>query len=333
MQLIDNRALCLSVRETCDALSFPRSSYCRSKKPLKAKTYKSHRKLNPDERQKVLDILRSDEYMDLSPAQVYNHLLDKGEYVASERTMYRILNENKEVRERRQLTKHPIYKKPELLATGPNQLWSWDITRLRGPNKLEYYHLYVMLDVYSRYVVGWMLAHRESAELAKELVSECYKSQNISPEVLTVHSDRGPAMKAQTLAELFDYLKVTKSHSRPQVSNDNPYSEAQFKTTKYSRTYPDRFGSIEDAKSFCRDFFAWYNQEHYHSGIAMLTPKSVHYGQDRGIISKRNQALSEAFKKNKHRFVNGKPKAKKVPAKVWINKPINKQENQEVITC
>lgn len=322
MNTIDTRHTSLSLLAACNGINFSRSTYYRVKRKSKdVKRNKSPRALTIAERQSVLDVLHEPRFADLPVPQVYAHLIDEGRYLASERTMYRILSDEKEVKERRKLRRHPKYKKPELLATAPNQLWSWDITKLRGPNKLEYYHLYVIIDVFSRYVTGWMIASVESSELAKELISKTCKSQKISPDDLTIHSDRGPSMKSKTVAELLAHLGVIKSHSRPRVSNDNPYSEAHFKTLKYCATYPDRFGSMEDAKAFCRDFFGWYNTEHYHSGISMMTPQSIHFGQAENIRQKRNEALKTAYNHHKERFVMGIPNSKKLAREVWINKP------------
>lgn len=322
MSLIDKRSTCLPVSTACHWICFPKATYYRLKQgPKEAKRRTNPRCLSADERQAVLDLFHDERFLDLAPPQVYNHLLDEGRYIASERTMYRILAANNEVKERRRLRTHPKYKRPELLAKGPNQLWTWDITRLRGPNKLEYYQLYVMLDVYSRYVVGWMLSYKETAELAKNFIDETCKSQDIVRDSLTIHADRGPSMKSKSVADLYAHLGVTKSHSRPRVSNDNPYSESQFKTMKYCLTYPDRFGSIEDANFFCRDFFNWYNNEHYHSGIKMLTPTTVHSGEGEKILLARAKTKIMAFERHKERFVKGCPKPEKLEKEVWINPP------------
>jgi len=277
--------------------------------------------LSEAERQSFLDLAHSLPFVDKSAAEIFYTLLDRGEYMCSIRTMYRILAEHAEVKERRNQLRHPVYKKPELMATAPNQLWSWDITKLRGPSKGVYYHLYVVLDVYSRYVVAWMLASRESEDLAKELLTEAYRKFGIRPGELTTHSDRGSAMKAQTVIDLLATLGVTKSQSRPYVSNDNPYSESQFKTMKYRPQFPGRFGSMEDALAFCRAFFAWYNEEHYHSGICWLTPASVHYGQADRVLAHRHTALTAAFELNPNRFLMGRPKPQTLPLEVWINPP------------
>lgn len=225
------------------------------------------------------------------------------------------------MRERRNQLCHPTYTKPELLATGPNQLWSWDLTKLRGPVKWTYYHLYTILDVFSRYVVGWLIAERESARLAKQLIAETCTKQGIESDQLTLHADRGSSMTSKTVALLLADLGVTKTHSRPHVSNDNPYSESQFKTMKYRPTYPDRFGSIQDARAWARAFFHWYNQEHHHSGLGLLTPATVHYGQAQAVIDQRQQVLRAAYAAHPERFVRGEPKPPSVPTEVWINRP------------
>jgi putative transposase len=269
----------------------------------------------------VLDQLNSERFADQSPLQVYSKLLDEGDYLCSVRTMYRILADNQSSRERRNQLKHPNYQKPELLATGPNEVWSWDITKLKGPETWTYYYLYVILDIYSRCVVGWMLAHRESADLAKQLIETTIEKQKVQPEQLILHSDRGPSMTSHSVAQLLGSLGVTKSHSRPHVSNDNPFSESQFKTMKYRPEFPKRFGCYEDALRFCRQFFDWYNNEHYHSGIGLLTPASLHYGQGEEIIATRKQTLQHAWQNNPERFVGGMPKPASLPKAVWINAP------------
>jgi len=238
--------------------------------------------------------------------------------------MYRILAAELQLRDRRDQLRHPIYKRPELLATGPLQLWSWDITKLRGPAKGLYYQLYVVLDVFSRYVVGWLLATRETDELAQHLLSDSYEKHGILPGQLTVHADRGPSMASLGVAALLERLDVRKSHSRPGVSDDNPYSESQFKTMKYRPDYPDRFGSFEDARAFCRQFFTWYNDENYHSGICWLTPSSVHYGQAEDILAARHKTLTAVYAINPKRFRNGPPRLYTLPAAVWINKPFER---------
>jgi len=279
------------------------------------------RALTGIERTTVLDTLHADRFVDVAPGAVVATLLDEGTYLASERTMYRILAGADEVRERRSQLRHPAYERPELLATGPNELWSWDITKLRGPVKWTYFQLYVILDVFSRYVPGWMVATRESAELARRLIADTARKQAIEPDSLTIHADRGSSMRSRPVALLLADLGIAKSHSRPHVSNDNPYSEAGFKTLKYRPTFPARFGSIEDARAFCADFFAWYNGEHRHSGIAMYTPADVHHGRTVELGQVRAEVLAGAYAAHPERFVRGPSTPASVPAEVWINRP------------
>jgi putative transposase len=235
--------------------------------------------------------------------------------------MYRILHENNEVKERRNILRHPQYKKPELLATAPNQVWSWDITKLKGPVKWSYFYLYVIIDIFSRHVVGWTVASRETAQLARTLIKETCKRQQIDKEQLLIHSDNGSPMTSKVVALLFSDLGVTKSLSRPHVSNDNPFSESHFKTLKYAPTFPERFGSIQDARSFCEKFFDWYNNEHYHSAIALMTPAAVHYGTAQQCNLQRQLVLSKAFSEHPERFVAGHPEVAELPTEVWINQP------------
>jgi putative transposase len=288
------------------------------------------RALSPEEKAIVLEALNSERFCDMAPAAVYATLLDEGGYLCSTRTMYRILADAGQVRERRDQLRHPSYAKPELLATRPNQVWSWDITKLKGPVKWTYYYLYVILDIFSRYVVGWMVAMRESAELAKRLIDETCDKQGIEPGMLNLHADRGSSMKSKPVALLLTDLGVTKTHSRPYTSNDNPYSEAQFKTLKYRPEFPARFGSIEDARFFCQVFFTWYNTAHRHSGIGYMTPESVHYGHAKQITESRQFTLLDAFAAYPERFVNKVPQPPVVPLAVWINKP-EKVRGEEVI--
>lgn len=280
------------------------------------------RALTDIERAAVLDLLHSDRFADVAPAVVVATLLDEGTYHASERTLYRILANAGEVRERRAQLRHPVYARPELLATGPNELWSWDITKLRGPAKWTSYQLYVILDVYSRYVTGWMVAQRESAVLAERLIEATCAKQGIAPGALTVHADRGSSMRSKPVALLLADLGIAKTHSRPHVSNDNPYSEAGFKTLKYRPGFPDRFGSIEDARAFCQGFFAWYNGVHRHSGIAMFTPGDVHHRRTDQLLKARAGVLAGAYAAHPERFVKGPPRPVPVPAEVWINRPV-----------
>ena len=286
------------------------------------------RALSPEERKTVLDHLHGERFQDRSPAAVYATLLDEGHYYCSIRTMHRFLKQQGESRERRDQLDYPAYHKPELLATAPNQLWSWDITKLRGPVKWTYFYLYVILDVFSRYVTGWMVAHRESAvERAAGLIQESCAKQNIQPGQLTLHADRGTSMSSKPVAFLLADLGVTKTHSRPHVSDDNPYSESQFRTLKYRPEFPDRFGCIQDSRAFSQGFFRWYNQEHRHSGLGLLTPAMVHYNQTALILEQRQAVLDAAYRIHPERFVRQAPKPLSVPTQVWINKPLNADEN------
>ena len=310
----------------CAALSVPRASYYRQSKaalaPLVVTTPPpSPRGLSPAERSEVLSVLNAQEHADLAVAQVFALLLDRGIYYCSIRTMYRLLSQNGQVRERRDQLRHPTYKKPELRATGPNQVWSWDITKLLGPEKWTYYYLYVLLDIFSRYVVGWMVASCEAAELDKRLIGEAYERQGIKPGQIVVHADRGTSMTSKAVALLYADLGICQSHSRPHVSNDNPYSEAQFKTCKYRPDFPDRFGSLPDARGYCGPLFHWYNHEHYHSALGLLTPAVVHYGRVNEVLAVRDEALVRAYAAHPERFVRKVPHAKRPPPVAWINPP------------
>jgi len=279
------------------------------------------RALSELERKELHQVLDSEEFVDEAPATVYAKLLDQGVYLASTSTMYRVLHAHDEVRERRRQATHPAAKKPELLATRPNQVYSWDITKLGGPAKWTYYYLYVVLDIYSRYVAGWLLAHAENARLAQVLLADTAAKQGILPGQLTVHADRGSPMTAKPVAFLLATLGVTKSHSRPHVSNDNPYSESQFRTMKYRPEFPDRFGSFQDAHAFCGRFFRWYNDEHRHSGIGFHTPADVHYDRAELVRAQRADVLSAAYAEHPERFVRKLPEPPALPTIVWINEP------------
>jgi len=279
------------------------------------------RALSVAEQAAVLDVLHAPRFRDAAPASVYATLLDEGVYLASERTMYRLLDAAGETRERRDQLVHPTYRKPELLATAPNQVWSWDITKLLGPAKWTYFYLYVILDIFSRYVVGWMVAHREQAALAERLLAETLAKQAIPTGQLTIHADRGSSMTSKPVAFLLADLGVTKTHSRPHVSNDNPYSEAQFKTLKYRPDFPDRFASIEEARAFCQDFFHWYYTDHRHAGIGLLAPDVVHYGQAQAAYDARSQVLAAAYAAHPERFVRHPPRPPQLPVAAWINPP------------
>ena len=333
MQQIAELGPRLGVAPTCLALGIPRATYYRQSKsnrePAKRRPTPV-RALSEPERQTVLEVLHEDRFVDLAPAEVYATLLDEEMYLCSERTMYRLLADAQEVRERRDQLRHPHYAAPELLATRPNEIWSWDITRLLGPVKWTYYYLYVVMDIFSRYVVGWMVTHRESAVLAKQLIATSCERQEIGPEQLTVHADRGSSMTSKSVALLMSDLGITKTHSRPHVSNDNPYSESQFKTMKYRPDFPKRFGSIEHARSFGGDFFPWYNLEHHHVGLGLYTPHDVHYGLAEEKCRKRAAVLADAYAKHPERFPRGLPQPKPVPTAVWINPPADDKEMQRL---
>jgi putative transposase len=322
-----NLGLDVGVRAACRALKLIRSSFYRTKARLVGTLPDVDRRTPPlaltqDEKDKILTTLNSDEFMDQSPRPVFAELLERGRYLCSVRTMYRLLKAAGQSRERRDQVVRPAYTKPELLATCPNQVWSWDITKLKGPVKWSYFYLYVIMDIYSRYVTGWMVAQRESAALAKQLIEETCQKQRIQKDRLTIHADRGSSMTSKPVAFLLADLGITKTHSRPHTSNDNPYSESQFKTLKYRPDFPDRFGSIEDARSFCTSFFPWYNGGHKHSGISFLTPESVHYGRQDEVLAKRDLAMRAAFAVNPMRFKNQMPKPWQAPQAAWINKPM-----------
>ena len=316
----------IGIQAACAAWIVPRSSLYRARAPqgVRSSPKNSARALSQVERIKVREELNSERFQDRSPREVYATLIDEGRYLCSWRSMYRILDENHEVRERRDQLRHPNYVKPELLATAPKQLWSWDITKLWGPSKWTYFYLYVILDVYSRYVVGWMIAERESAVLAQELISQTCARQGVQRGQLTVHADRGSAMTSKPVALLLADLGVTKTHSRPHVSNDNPYSEAQFKTMKYRPDYPTRFGCLQDARAWATEFFDWYNREHHHTGLALLTPADVHFRRAQAVLQKRQAVLQAAYEKTPERFVKGTPHPSPLPKAVWINPPISR---------
>lgn len=311
----------------CRAFAVPRSSFYRRRKPaidrpvVASRRRVVPRRLEAEERAAVLATLNSARFADASAAAVYATLLDEGVYLCSISTMYRILREARQVRERRAQLQRPNYARPELLATRPNQVWSWDITKLRGPSKWMYFQLYVILDIFSRYVVGWLIADRESEALAVELIKQTCAKERIQPGTLTIHADRGSSMKSKPVAFLLADLSVEKTHSRPHVSNDNPYSESQFKTMKYRPEFPDRFASREEARSFGRAFFPWYNHEHRHSGLGLLTPAAVHYGQGPAMTARRAVVLEAAFAGRPERFVRGIPRPPAPPLAAWINRP------------
>jgi putative transposase len=330
--LVSELADVVGVAQACAALEQSRSTYYRRSRPAAPRPNKNRptpaRALGRCEQQKVIEVLHSDRFVDQAPAQVVATLLGQGLYYCSTRTMYRILGSRGEVLERRNQLRHPRYVRPELLATGPNQVWSWDITKLRAVQKWTYYYLYVLLDIFSRYVVGWMLSHRESGELAAELLQQSYHKQDVDPEQLTVHADRGSAPTSKTLKQMMVDLGVKRSHSRPRVSNDNPFSESNFHTVKSRPNYPNRFGCYEDAVSFCQSTFDWYNNEHHHSGIAMLTPAQVHYSHAEQVLAERQRVLDAAHAAHPERFVNGPPQVPSLPQAVWINPPEDKSKSE-----
>ena len=337
MRLVAERGKEWGVARLCAAVGIPRASFYRRQTPppVSARKRPSSRALSAPERQRVLEVLHEPRFVDLAPAEVYATLLDAGQYVCSERTMYRLLATCEEVRERRNQLRHPAYSVPELLAAQPNEVWSWDITKLLGPAKWTYFYLYVILDIFSRYVVGWMVAYRESAALAQRLIEETCTRQGIVPGQLTVHADRGSSMIAKPVALLLADLGVTKTHSRPHVSNDNPFSEAQFKTLKYRPDFPERFGSLQDARAFSVDFFRWYNTEHHHTGIGLLTPHDLHHGLATVRVHQRAATLTAAYVAHPERFPRGIPQPPEVPTAAWINKPIpgSSRQVKEVLYC
>ena len=331
MNVTESLGHTVGVKAACSALTLPRATFYRARSRANGKAkmpagsdrtpYRHPRALSTAERDVILDHLHSQRFVDSAPESVYATLLDEGTYICSPRTMYRILADTNEVRERRNQLQHPNYAKPELLATAPNEVWSWDITKLRGPAKWSYFYLYVILDIFSRYVVGWMIAQSERASLAKRLIDDTCAKEAIEKGQLTVHADRGSSMTSKPVAFLLADLGVTKTHSRPYTSNDNPFSESQFKTLKYRPGFPGRFESIETARAFCRSFFSWYNIEHHHSGIGLLTPHVLHHGLADQVLEQRGLVLNAAHRANPERFVNGPPKPATPPVAVFINPP------------
>jgi len=322
MQTVTELAPRHGVRATCAALGVAPATYYRRRRPrAAARARSSPRALTPTEQQAVLDVLHGERFVDVAPEEVVATLLDEERYLCSARTMYRLLAAHQEVQERRHQRRHPSYAAPELLATRPNELWSWDITKLKGPVKWTYYYLYVILDVFSRYAVGWMVARRESATLAERLIAATCERQGIAPGQLTLHADRGSSMRSKAVALLLADLGVTKTHSRPYTSTDNPYSEALFKTAKYRPAIPERFGSLEHARQLFGPLFAWYNTAHRHSGLALLTPHDVHHGVAEQRLAARAAVLAAAYAAHPERFPRGVPTPGTLPGAVWINKP------------
>ena len=329
-QTVEELTPLVGTRPACRALGAAAATIYRRRRPPEPRPRRLRaapaRALSEHEREAVLAELHSERILDSSPAQVWATLLDEGRYLASERTMYRLLAaRHGGVRERRDQLTHPAYAAPELLATGPNEVWSWDISKLKGPAKWSCFHLYVILDVFSRYCVGWTVQPRESAELAKALIGQAAEQQQIEPGQLTVHADRGTAMTSKPVAFLLADLGVLKTHSRPYTSTDNPYSEAHFKTLKFRPEFPDRFDSIEHARSFCRGFFDWYHHQHRHSGIGLMTPAAVHHGRATQLHAERARVLATAYAATPERFVRRPPTPPELPTAVWINKPTTQE--------
>jgi putative transposase len=325
----------IGVRDACQAVGAAQASYYRRHRhspaperpaPIPHRDRPQPRALSETERLAILAQLHSERFVDLAPAEVWATLVDEGVYLGSVSTFYRLLRQAGEVRERRRQAIHPATVKPELVATAPNQVWSWDITKLRGPAKWTYYYLYVILDIYSRYVVGWMVASRESAALAEVLIRQTCAKQGIGADQLTIHADRGSSMTSKPVAFLLTDLGVTQSHSRPHVSDDNPFSESQFKTLKYRPDFPGQFGSIAAARVHCQTFFGWYNDEHRHTGLGLHVPADVHYGTAEAVRDKRAAVLDEAYLAHPERFVRKPPEPPKLPTGSWINKPDDTEE-------
>lgn len=312
------------MKRACDALQISRASFYRFGQPrqraLRLRQSGAPQALTETEKAQVLAQLQSERFLDRSVRQVYAALLDAGVYLCSISTMYRLLRQNNQVRDRRRQSRHQKHVKPVLKATAPNQVWTWDITKLRGPAKGSGYRLYVIIDLFSRCVVGWMVAERECQHLAAQLIEATCRKQGVSQETLTLHADRGGPMTSKTVAELLMDLGVARSHSRPHVSNDNPFSEAAFKTMKYAPEFPDHFGCIEDARSFCKEFFTFYNTQHYHTGIALLTPQIVHTGQAAAVQQARQETLNRAYANKPERFSKGSPKVMALCEEVCINR-------------
>jgi putative transposase len=324
------------VRAACRAVGRPQANHYRRHRQSPAPQRSTRerkpqpRALEQAERAQVRAVLNSVEHADKAPATVYHDLLDEGIYLASVSTMYRILREHDEVRERRAQATHPARVKPELVAEHPNAVWSWDITKLHGPAKWTYYHLYVIIDIFSRYVVGWMVAEQETAALAEKLLADTVTKQDIQADALTIHADNGTSMASKPVAFLLADLGVTKTHSRPHTSNDNPYSESHFRTLKYRPDFPDTFGSLADARAHCRAFFTWYNEQHHHSGIGYHTPRDVHYGHASAVRAARADTLTDAYQRHPERFVRKHPEPPDLPTAAWINKPDETDKNQEL---
>jgi putative transposase len=331
----------IGTRAACAAAGVAQASWYRrhrtSPAPLRPAPVPQRDRVQPRalaaaERRAILDALHSERFTDTAPAEAWATLLDEGTYLGSVSTFYRVLREAGESRERRAQAAHPAAVKPELAAAGPNQVYSWDITKLHGPAKWAYYHLYVILDIFSRYAVGWMVATRESAVLAEKLIAATCAKQGISRGQLAIHADRGSSMTSRPVALLLADLGVTQSHSRPHVSNDNPYSEAQFKTLKYRPAFPRRFDSIEAARAHCQEFFSWYNNHHRHGGLGLHTAADVHHGRAAAVQADRARVLAAAYLAHPERFVRKPPAPPDLPAGSWINPPEDKAGKKEPVT-
>jgi len=326
----------VGVRAACAAVGRPRATHYRhhrkSPAPVRPARPRARqpRALSPTEQARVLEVLHSERFADMAPDEVHAVLLDEGTYLCSVSTMYRLLRARGEVRERRAQATHPARVKPELVATAPNRVWSWDITKLGGPVKWSYFHLYSIIDIFSRYTVGWMVATAESMSLAERLLAETIAKQCVDRNQLSIHADNGSSMASKPVAQLLADLGVTKSHSRPHVSNDNPYSESQFKTLKYRPTFPGRFGSIQDARAHCADFYQWYNHEHRHSGIGMHRPVDLHYGHAGHVQNHRARVLTGAYTAHPERFVRHPPVPRPLPEAAWINPPPKELTNSTI---
>ncbi|MFI8776917.1 IS3 family transposase [Brachybacterium paraconglomeratum] len=326
-ETITELTVLVGTKAACEAVGRSRATHYRRHRRSPAPPHprrepaRQPRALTEGEEREVLTVLRSERFVDMAPAEIHAVLLDEGTYLCSVSTMYRLLRRHGEVRERRRQATHPPRVKPELAADGPNRVWPWDITKLHGPVKWSYYYLYSILDIFSRYTVGWMVAPRESAQLAERLLAETIAKQGVDRDQLTIHADNGSSMASRPVAFLLADLGVTKTHSRPHVSNDNPYSEAQFKTLKYRPEFPDEFASIEHAREFSNQFFTWYNTEHRHSGIGMHTPLDVHYGRAEAVRRHRADVLTAAYTAHPERFVRHHPVPPALPETAWINPP------------
>ena len=335
MIAVDEVATEVGVRPACEALGVPRASWYRRRAPRPKREPRPRpspvRALSEGEKDQVASVLHEPRFVDRAPAEVFATLLDEGRYLCSERTMYRILSERKEVKERRNQLRHPRRVKPRLVARGPNQVWSWDITKLRGPAKRRLFYLFVLIDIYSRYIVGWTLSRRSSAVIAADLVRRTVRQQGVVPGQIVIHGDRGTELVAKDVVHLLEDLGISQSLSRPRVPDDNPYSESQFKTLKYHPGFPDRFGNYEDAHAFVEPFLRWYNTEHRHSGIAYLTPEVVHHGWAKDVQEVRQAALDDAWRERPERFVKGPPRVARLPDEVWINRPTSDEEPERML--